>query len=231
MRSGKLGVRALGAVAWLYAFSAQAAEPAEVHEGGSIASLIGFGANQYGLNFGVRGGYTLPSHLYLGGTLLGNTSIGGDTTLAGWGLGFTLGAEVGYDVAAGPLVLRPYAGLGYTQQTYNGGSSGVPYNATLCAEGQAAYCGTGATPNPNYNPTFCAEGAVQDCNPYLSGSGSPTAVNATTSSAALWVGGTLIYDFHGGPWFATADLRLGDAPGLFYQQLVFAGMVGGGYEF
>ncbi len=55
--------------------------------------------------------------------------------------------------------------------------------------------------------------------------------NATTTSLALWVGGTVLYAFNGGPWFVSGDVRLGDAPGLVYQQLVFAVMAGGGYQF
>jgi hypothetical protein len=231
MHARTLAALALGAAALLTVSSAMA-DRAEVHEGGSIAGLTGFGANAYGANFGVRGGYTLPSHLYVGGTILGNTGLG-NSLLPGWGLGFTMGGEVGYDIVAGPLVVRPYGGLGFTSQTYNGyvgygGYGGYGYNATLCAEGQYQYCSASAAPNPSYNPTLCARGVTQDCSPYLDGVGGP---GASTLSLAFWAGGTVLYDFKGGPWFVSADFRIGDAPGFALEQAIFAVMVGGGYAF
>jgi hypothetical protein len=218
---------AISAAGFLSAPSAFAVEPAQVHEGASVAGLLGFGANEYGFNFGVRGGYTLPNHVYLGGTIIGNTGLG-DTQLAGWGLGFTTGFEGGYEIAAGPIVVRPYGGIGFTSQTFNGYFGGM-YNPTLCAEGQLAYCGTGTTPNPNYNPTLCEEGVTQDCSATLNGN--LATAGTSTNSLALWVGGTVLYDFKGGPWFVSGDFRFGDAPALFYQQALFAVMAGGGYEF
>jgi hypothetical protein len=221
-----LAALALGAAVGISSSSAVAAEPS--HTGGSVAGLLGFGANADGFGFGVRGGYTLPNHVYVGGTILGNTGIG-STQLAGWGLGFTLGAEAGYEIAAGPVVIRPYGGLGFTSQSYNGYNVGNAYNATLCAEGQYQYCNPAAAPNPNYNPTLCAEGFAQYCNATLNGT--LAGASATTNSLALWAGATVLYDFKGGPWFVCGDVRIGDAPGLVYETLIFAVMAGGGYEF
>jgi hypothetical protein len=199
MKVRTLAALALGATTLFSASSALAVEPAQLHEGASIAGLVGFGANAYGFDLGVRGGYTLPNHVYLGGTFIFNTGLGG------WGAGFTTGFEGGYEFAAGPVVVRPYGGLGFVDENYNGyyGYAGNTYNAQLCAEGidNAVYCNNG------------------------NGFGS------TTTSFAFWVGGTAIYDFKGGPWFVAADIRMGDAPALFYQQFVFAFMPGGGYEF
>jgi hypothetical protein len=196
----KLAALALGGATLLSASSARAVEPAELKSGFSIAGLIGFGASAYGFDLGVRGGYTLPNNVYLGGTFIFNTGFGG------WGAGFTTGFEGGYQFAAGPVVVRPYGGVGFTDQNYNGyyGYTGSTYNAQLCAEGidNAVYCNTG--------------------NAYNGG---------TTTSVAFWVGGTAIYDFKGGPWFVAADIRMGDAPGLYTGNVIFAFLPGGGYEF
>jgi hypothetical protein len=221
-----LAALAFGGAAWTTSPTALAAEP--THTGGSISGLAGFGTNADGFNFGVRGGYTLQNHWYLGGTIIGNTGLG-NTQLAGWGLGFTLGAEAGYEIAAGPVVIRPYGGLGFTSQSYSGYAGTGTYNATLCAEGQYQYCSGGVAANPTYNPTLCAEGVAQSCNPGLNAG--LAGASATTTSVAFWVGTTVLYDFAGGPWFLCGDVRVGDAPSLVYEQLIFAVMAGGGYEF
>jgi hypothetical protein len=127
-----LAACALGATASLSASSALAVEPAQLHEGASVAGLVGFGANSYGFSTGVRGGYTLPNHVYLGGTFLLNVGLGG------WGAGFTTGFEGGYEFAAGPIVVRPYGGVGFADENYGG--YGNTYNATLCAEFGGTYC-------------------------------------------------------------------------------------------
>jgi hypothetical protein len=76
----------------------------------SAAVLLGYGfdgAEHLGL--GVRGGYTLPMHVYLGVTFvyhLGSSTAGVSTSLPYPGL------EGGYELEAGPLVVRPYVGFG-----------------------------------------------------------------------------------------------------------------------
>ena len=62
-----------------------------------------------GVGLGARGGYTLPMNVYLGGTFvyhLGKSE--GDATANI----YYLGVEGGYDIAAGPVIVRPYLGLG-----------------------------------------------------------------------------------------------------------------------
>jgi hypothetical protein len=120
----KLIAAALGASTLLLAPSVLAAERAVDEPGWSVAGLLGLGfTNFYGFGLGARGGYTLPNHVYLGGTLV--YSFG----WSGYGSFFT-GFEGGYDIEAGPLIVRPYGGVGpiwvtfpgciYTTQVVNG---------------------------------------------------------------------------------------------------------------
>jgi hypothetical protein len=217
----KLGPLALGAgmvlAATLTASRAGAVEKAEVHTGASVGALIGVGENEYLFNTGVRFGWTLPAHVYLGGMFMLHVGTGpyyggyygpgvtgcynaGPYGGCGGGntLGFTTGFEGGYEFAAGPVVVRPYGGIGFANITYNYG-------------GAIVSAGCPATPgNPN---GYCYGGSI------------------TTSSAAVWGGGTAMYDFRGGPWFVMGDLRIGIAPALFTNQVMAAFTVGGGYEF
>jgi len=75
----------------------------------SAGLLLGYGFNgAEDLGFGLRGGYTLPMHVYLGATLvyhLGSSNVV-STSL------FYPGVEGGYELAAGPVVLRPFVGFG-----------------------------------------------------------------------------------------------------------------------
>ena len=84
---------------------------------GSVGGLAGYGfknETRYGL--GVVGGYTLPMNLYLGGTFVYHLGVSaGDARLSMYYFGF----EGGYDIAAGPLVIRPYLGLGPVMQHYS----------------------------------------------------------------------------------------------------------------
>jgi len=97
---------------------------------GSVAALFGYGFKD-GLNLGigVRGGYTLPANIYLGGTFvyhLGKSeSTGfGDVKVNVYYFGF----EGGYDIAAGPVVIRPYLGLGAA--TAKGSTPSVDFMGT-----------------------------------------------------------------------------------------------------
>ena len=85
--------------------------------GFSAALLAGYGfgsaPNYYGLALGARAGYTLPMHLYVGGTFVYH--LGSTDTQFGLEIKHNLlypGIEVGYDLGLGPVVVRPYAGLG-----------------------------------------------------------------------------------------------------------------------
>ncbi len=83
--------------------------------GVSAAVLLGYGFNDaFKLGFGARVGYTLPMHLYLGGTFVYHL---GTSTDIGNGQSITtnvmmIGAEVGYEIPAGPVMIRPNVGLG-----------------------------------------------------------------------------------------------------------------------
>ena len=216
MKLRKLAAIALGATTLLSASSALAYEPGEVHTGFSVAALIGAGENAFLFDTGVRFGYTLPAHVYLGGTFLFNAGTGGANcyyagvddyvcTAAGNTVGFMTGFEGGYEFPAGPLTVRPYGGVGVAFESYsfNNGYGG-PYG------GGAGACAI--TPD---NPDGYCYGT-----------------SSSTSSIALWVGGTAIYDFKThGPWFVTGDFRVGDAPFLFTNQFIGIFTVGGGYEF
>jgi hypothetical protein len=101
-----------GTVCLLSLFAAGAAHAEESPTAGhaSVAGLLGYGFKD-GLNLGlgVRGGYTLPMNVYVGGTFvyhLGNSPGGTDVNV------YYFGAEGGYDIPAGPVVVRPYLGLG-----------------------------------------------------------------------------------------------------------------------
>jgi hypothetical protein len=116
----KLTALAVGTSALLAASSAsaqsasQAKAQAFVDESGwSVAGLLGFGFSNYvgGFGLGVRGGYTLPSHVYLGGTFVDFPVSFGNT--------FFTGFEGGYDIKAGPLAVRPYGGVGLIDISYN----------------------------------------------------------------------------------------------------------------
>ena len=94
----------------------------------SVAPLIGIGFNStkikdngvetkdfgtLGPGFGLRGGYTLPMKLYVGGTFVyhvGETKDENGVKLEG--SVFYVGPEVGYDLRVGPALIRPYAGFG-----------------------------------------------------------------------------------------------------------------------
>ncbi|MEP7052333.1 MAG: hypothetical protein ABJB12_18345, partial [Pseudomonadota bacterium] len=101
-----------GTVCLLSLFAAGAAHAEESPTAGhaSVAGLLGYGFKD-GLNLGlgVRGGYTLPMNLYLGGTFvyhLGKSDGPNKVNL------YYFGVEGGYDIAAGPVIVRPYLGLG-----------------------------------------------------------------------------------------------------------------------
>ncbi len=101
--------------------SASAASAGPVQGGISIAAFLGYGSggstNAYGLGGGFRVGYTMPfpkARVYLGGSITwhkGTSSpqFGLDVTNNVWYLG---ALEAGYDFGIGPVLVRPYVGLG-----------------------------------------------------------------------------------------------------------------------
>jgi hypothetical protein len=106
----------LSAAAAVMFFGAAPAHAEESPTAGhaSVAALLGYGFKDYvNVGLGVRGGYTLPMNLYVGGTFVYHLGKSVDT---GAGSAKTniyyFGVEGGYDIAAGPVVVRPYLGLG-----------------------------------------------------------------------------------------------------------------------
>src|SRR5260221_6275858 len=101
----------------LVAISALAAAPARAEMAASptaehwtVGALLGYGFKDgVGFGLGVRGGYTLPMNVYLGGTFMYHfgKSVGPvDVNV------FYLGFEGGYDIAAVPAVLPPLSRAG-----------------------------------------------------------------------------------------------------------------------
>jgi hypothetical protein len=79
----------------------------------SAAILIGYASENLKFGFGLRAGYTLPIKLYVGGTFIYH--LGTSTPTPFGDASFSLfypGAEVGYEIHAGPVWIRPYLGLG-----------------------------------------------------------------------------------------------------------------------
>jgi hypothetical protein len=91
--------------------------------GWSAAAMLGFAFNDIGFGIGARGGYTLDNHVYLGGTLLYH--FGQNDVSA-----FLIGAEGGYDFTAGPVVIRPYLGLGVSVVSVNVPTYALPGGGT-----------------------------------------------------------------------------------------------------
>jgi hypothetical protein len=105
-----------GTVCLLSLFAAGAAHAEDSPTAGhaSAAVLLGDGFKDgYGLGFGVRGGYTLPMNVYIGGTFVYHLGKSESTAFGDEKFNiYYFGVEGGYDLAAGPLVVRPYLGLG-----------------------------------------------------------------------------------------------------------------------
>jgi hypothetical protein len=83
----------------------------------SVAPLLGYASESMKLGVGVRGGYTLPMGLYVGGTFiyhLGSSAEGSSAlgTIESSARFIVSGAEVGYSIPVGPVTVRPYAGVG-----------------------------------------------------------------------------------------------------------------------
>lgn len=103
-------IGALGAAA-LATFVAPAAFAGELSDGnggyGTVGALLGAGTANYStFGIGVRGGYTLPNMpIYIGGLL--QYHFGADYFSS-----LILGVEGGYDITVGPVIIRPYLGLG-----------------------------------------------------------------------------------------------------------------------
>jgi hypothetical protein len=91
----------------------------------AVAPLLGIATSDLGFGLGVRGGITIPNHLYFGGSFVYQTGTSRsfavpNASTSGVGLvsgevsfsAFYFGGEAGYDIFVGPVTLRPYLGLG-----------------------------------------------------------------------------------------------------------------------
>jgi hypothetical protein len=119
-------------------------------EGVTIAPLADFGTSKaYGFGVGARAGYLHSSRVYLGGTFVYN--FGGTEGALSY-TSYYLGPEVGYQVAAGPIAVRPYVGGGFgaIQTTYRGlglipGGGGAGVSSDYKGRSQSAYLWPGVT--------------------------------------------------------------------------------------
>lgn len=93
---------------------ASAAEASPTAGHASVAGLLGYGFEDgVKLGLGVRGGYTLPMNVYVGGTFVYH--LGESEEAGGFESSVNLyyfGVEGGYDLNVEPVVIRPYLGLG-----------------------------------------------------------------------------------------------------------------------
>lgn len=80
----------------------------------SAAALLGYGfRDPAGIGLGVRAGYTLPVKVYVGGTFVYHFGSTYDTTFGKASQSVLyFGVEGGYEMEAGPVLVRPYLGLG-----------------------------------------------------------------------------------------------------------------------
>lgn len=74
----------------------------------TIAPLIGAATNGYGFGAGARVGYTFATPIYLGASFMYHAGSDDDRL----SYAYYPSAELGYDIGAGPVLIRPYAGAG-----------------------------------------------------------------------------------------------------------------------
>lgn len=139
-----------------------AGEPRQGHL--NLAILSGYGFNDFGADtsggrpyrfgFGARAGYTFGSGIYLGGTFVRHLGESNKSTLPDVDATFRsslrvtyAGAELGSDFAAGPLVVRPYVGVGASFVSYEvealGIKAGDTDGAVALWPGVTAFCPVG----------------------------------------------------------------------------------------
>lgn len=84
------------------------AEERRVVEGKSftVAPLFGYTTNGYGLGVGARLGYTFQTPVYLGANFMYQAGDSGTNS------SIYPSAELGYDIGVGPMLFRPYGGVG-----------------------------------------------------------------------------------------------------------------------
>ncbi len=102
----------------------------------SVSPLLGFGTNNLELGVGVRAGaVAFAPHLWVGGTFLFHNGTSRSGAVAGvpYSAGSSViyfGPEVGYDFALGPVLLRPYGGVGPALFSVSASSANVSTSDT-----------------------------------------------------------------------------------------------------
>ena len=83
----------------------------------TVAPELGYATASLKLGLGVRGGYTMQNRIYVGGAFVYHFGASEEGETLGGKVEssvsfFYTGAEVGYELPAGPVVVRPYGGVG-----------------------------------------------------------------------------------------------------------------------
>ena len=95
----------------------------------SVAPQVGAATNGYGFGLGARVGYTFKVPIYVGGNFMYHAGSGNESgTERAW---YPSG-EAGYDVGIGPVLVRPYVGLGYLMRD-NAKDAGMVYPGVTVA--------------------------------------------------------------------------------------------------
>ena len=83
----------------------------------SVAPVLGYASSSLKLGMGARGGYTFENRLYVGAAFVFHLGTSDESDGPGGKVGSSArflytGAEVGYELPVGPVVIRPYGGVG-----------------------------------------------------------------------------------------------------------------------
>lgn len=83
----------------------------------SVAPLLGYATSNLNLGVGLRAGYTLEQRIYIGGTFVYHLGKSEEISTLGGKMEASAhamypGVEAGYDLPVGPVVIRPYGGVG-----------------------------------------------------------------------------------------------------------------------
>jgi len=97
--------------------SAEPDEESQTPKPISVAPVLGYATANLKLGVGARGGYTLGNRVYIGGTFVFHLGTSEESASPAGNLESSArflytGAEGGYDIPVGPVVIRPYAGVG-----------------------------------------------------------------------------------------------------------------------
>jgi hypothetical protein len=155
--------------------------------GWSIEALLGFGFNSiYGFGLGVRAGYTLPQHIYIGGEF--GYYFGGTDNFYSYAT-YNLGPEIGYDIglAAAPVLIRPYAGLGYDGVSVSYGGVGTVGCGQFCASSYGGFAlWGGALGTYNFTRNWSAGVDLRLIIPTFTQAGGPGDVAFTLSALGMY---------------------------------------------